>query len=73
MVVYKLLFDSSRDLEVKSVTQPLVCVAAVPALGLYFSSRRAEQAGLASQNPTSKWIKCTKEVVLQRETEAQTS
>ena len=48
VVVYELFFESSRDLEVKSVTQPLVCGAAVPGLGLYFSSCCAEQAGLAS-------------------------
>lgn len=52
------------------MTQTLICVAAMPGLGLYFSSHCAEQAGLASWNPTSKRIKCTKEVLLQRETEA---
>lgn len=56
------------------MSQLLVCgAAAVPGLGLYFSSRCAEQAGLVPQNPTSKQIKCIKEVLLQRETEAQSS
>lgn len=50
-----------------------MAIAAGPGLGLHFSIRWAEQAGLASQNPTSKPAKCTTEVLLQGETEARAS